>query len=143
MIKVGIIGEGQTFGDTDASRGRNYLYTLRTHSMHSSVYSINTTEFMNHLASCSKLYELKMYQYIQDNKLVNQLALTLRNYIEGINMENRNLETHESADEAPHPKSSSKPSEPSEQGGTAASAKRGASVGVIGVKKVLTKQGNE
>lgn len=84
---------------------------------------------MNHLASCSKLYELKMYQYIQDNKLVNQLALNLKNYIEGINMENRNLETNESADDAPQ-------TEPSENGGTAANAKRGAS---LVVKKVLTK----
>jgi len=91
-LKLGIIGEGQTFGDTDASRGRNYLYTLRTHSSKSSVYSINTVEFMNHLAACSKLYELKMYQYIQDKKLINQLALNLKNYLEGLNMENRKLE---------------------------------------------------
>jgi len=47
---------------------------------------------MNHLAACSKLYELKMYQYIQDKKLINQLALNLKNYLEGLNMENRKLE---------------------------------------------------
>lgn len=39
-LKVGIISKGQTFGDIDASRNRNYLYTFRTLTSEASVYSI-------------------------------------------------------------------------------------------------------
>jgi hypothetical protein len=49
-LNVNIISKGQTFGDTDASRYRNYMYTLRTSSNSGSYYWINTVEFMNHVA---------------------------------------------------------------------------------------------
>lgn len=60
-LKVGIISKGQTFGDCDASRNRNYLFTLRTITADACVYSINAVEFINHVAACTKMYQLKMH----------------------------------------------------------------------------------
>ena len=88
-LKLGIISKGQTFGDIDASRNRNYLYSLRTLTGEASVYSINAIEFMNHVAACTKLHELKMFTTVQDNKLVNQLGVNLRSTLDGMNLHNK------------------------------------------------------
>lgn len=86
---MGIVSKGQTFGDTDACRDRNYMYTLKTVSAGASAWTLNKTEFLNHVAACSKLHELKMFTLLSDTKLVNQLAANLRNNLDGLKLDIR------------------------------------------------------
>ena len=41
---------------------------------------------MNHVAACTKLHELKMFTHLNDTKLANQMALSLRTLLAGMTL---------------------------------------------------------
>lgn len=45
-VKVGLIGPGRTFGDIDAMKNRDYMYTLRTASSDCVIYELETHNFL-------------------------------------------------------------------------------------------------
>ena len=53
-VKVGIIGQGQSFGDIDVLRKRKYMYTLRTLSSDCQAYEISVKDFNHHLCIVNK-----------------------------------------------------------------------------------------
>ena len=49
--KLGYLGPGRTFGETDAYRKRAYMYTLRTASRQVLYYTVEASAFIVHIKS--------------------------------------------------------------------------------------------
>ena len=65
-IVVAFIGKGMTYGDIDAFKQRNYMFTLRARSRHVRYWEINAQKFVMHLQSCNRLNGFKNWQKEQD-----------------------------------------------------------------------------
>ena len=61
-ILVSFIGKGMTFGDIDAFKQRNYMFTLRARSRHVRYLEINSQKFVMHLMSCGRVNAFKIWQ---------------------------------------------------------------------------------
>ena len=60
-VKVGIVGQGKSFGDVDLHRKRKYMYTLRSLSSDCSVYMINKKDFIDHISLANRETQLAKY----------------------------------------------------------------------------------
>lgn len=68
---IAIIGSGKTFGDIDAYKKRNYLYSLKSCSSNVRYYEIDASKFVMHLCSHGKESQFKRWQKKQDMVLIN------------------------------------------------------------------------
>ena len=58
-MKVANIGKGQTFGDIDAYRRRNYMYSLKTASLGAEFYQVDAEKFVMLLEANQRLKQFK------------------------------------------------------------------------------------
>lgn len=65
-IRMGILGQWQTFGDIDSYRQRKYLYTMRTYSSDVILYEFPVQDFVLHLKSNERELSFRKWQRIQN-----------------------------------------------------------------------------
>ena len=65
-LKVTILGRGMSFGDIDAYKDRNYMYTYKTVSNNVKMYQIDANDFVMYLRSNAKVKQFERWQKKED-----------------------------------------------------------------------------
>lgn len=81
------MGRAQVFGDIDAYRERDFVFSLRSASKSCSFYEIEARDFVMHLKSHGKEREFKKWQSKKDQEMINKLASNLFNIVKGMNVD--------------------------------------------------------